>query len=142
MDIINFEKQHVKEAAALAFASYCDERQVVKELPQVYDVPDLNGFAENGLGVATFEDEKMIGFLCCCAPFENAFRATDVRGIFSPMELIECKPCADYAFAELPKAECSFVYPLYLALYRHYCKSPFFNLSAYYRCILSAGAQG
>ncbi len=43
-----------------------------------------------------------------------------------PMELIDCKPCAGYVFVELPKAEYYLVYPLYLALYRHYCKSPFF----------------
>ena len=132
----------------------------------------------------------MVGFLCCCGPFAHAFRATDVRGIFSPMganaavsknrskiyaamyqaagekwvrsgavshaiclyahdeelqwqfyrygfglrcldavrpmELIDCKPCADYALAELPKAEWHLVYPLYLALYRHYRRGPFF----------------
>lgn len=43
-----------------------------------------------------------------------------------PMELIDCKPCADFCFAELPKTECHFVYPLHLALNRHYCISPFF----------------
>ena len=69
----------------IALANYYDKRQYVKELPQMCDVPDLYGFAENGLGVAAFENEKMIGFLCCCEPFDNAFRATDVRGIFSPM---------------------------------------------------------
>ena len=190
LDILNFEKQHIKEATALALANYYDERQFVKELPQVCDIPDLNDFSENGLGVAAFEDEKMIGFLCCCEPFDNVFRATDVRGIFSPMganaavsknrskiyaamyqaagakwvqsgavshaiciyahdeelqrqfyrygfglrcldairpmELIDCKPCADYDFAELPKTECHFVYPLYLALHGHYRESPFF----------------
>lgn len=154
------------------------------------DLPDLNDFAGNGLGVAAFENEKMIGFLCCCEPFDNAFRATDARGIFSPMganaavsenrskiyaamyqaagakwvkagavshaiclyahdeelqrqffrygfglrcldavrpmELIDCEPCAGYDFAELSKAEFHSVYPLHLALYRHYCESPFF----------------
>ena len=49
------------------------------------DIPDLNSFAENGLGVVAFEDKKMIGFLGCCDPFDNAFRATDVRGVFSPI---------------------------------------------------------
>ena len=190
MDILTFEKQHIKEAMALALADYHDERQLVKELPQVSDIPDLNGLAENGLGVAAFENEKMIGFLCCSEPFDNAFRATDVRGIFSPMganaaisksrsniyaamyqaagekwvksgavshaiclyahdeelqrqfyrygfglrcldairpmELIDCKPCAGYDFTELPKAEYHSVYPLHVALYRHYCESPFF----------------
>ena len=70
----------------IALANYYDKRQYVKELPQMCDVPDLYGFAENGLGVAAFENEKMIGFLCCCEPFDNAFRATDVRGIFSPIQ--------------------------------------------------------
>lgn len=85
MNILSFEKTHVKEAVELALADYYVERQYVKELPQVSDIPDLYNFAGNGLGVAAFENEKMIGFLCCCEPFENAFRATDVRGVFSPM---------------------------------------------------------
>lgn len=42
------------------------------------------------------------------------------------MELIECDPCIGYDFVELPKAECHSVYPLHLALYNHYCESPFF----------------
>lgn len=190
MDILNFEKKHVKEATALALTNYYDERQFVKELPEAGDIPDLNGFAENGLGVAAFENEKMIGFLCCYEPFDNAFRATNVRGIFSPMganaaiaknrskiyaamyqaagakwvragavshaiclhahdeelqrqffrygfglrcldairpmELIECESCTGYDFVELSKSECHSVYPLHLALYRHYCESPFF----------------
>ncbi len=190
MDIVNFERQHIEEATALVLADYDKERQFAKDLPQVCGIPDLRGFAENGLGVVAFEENRMIGFLCSCEPFDNAFRATDVRGVFSPMganaavsenrakiyaamyqaagakwvkagavshafclyahdeelqrhffhygfglrcidairpmELIDCKPCADYDFAELPKAECHFFYPLYLALYRHYCESPFF----------------
>ena len=167
-----------------------EERKFVKELPEICEIPDLNAFAENGLGVVAFENGKMTGFLCGCDPFDNAFRATDVRGIFSPMganaavsqnrskiyaamyqaagekwvkakavshaiclpahdqelqwqffcygfglrcidairsmELIECEPCAGYDFAELPNAECYTVYSLHLALYRHYCESPFF----------------
>lgn len=190
MDIFDFEKRHVTEAMEIALANYYDERQYVKDLPQACDIPDLYSFAENGLGVAAFENEKMIGFLCCCEPFDNAFRATDVRGIFSPMganaavsknrskiytamyqaagekwvrngavsheiclyahdeelqhqffrygfglrcldairpmELIDCESCAGYDFTELSKGECHLVYPLYLALYRHYCESPFF----------------
>ena len=70
MDILNFGKQHIREATALALANYYDERQFIKELPQVYDVPDLKGFAENGLGVAAFEEGKMIGFLCCCSDIQ------------------------------------------------------------------------
>lgn len=190
MNILNFEKEHVEEAAALAFANYFAEQKVVKELPSVRDIPDLNEFAGNGLGVAAFENKRMVGFLCCCEPFDNAFRATDVKGIFSPMganaavsenrsrifaamyqaagekwvkagavshavclyahdeeiqrqffqygfglrcldairtmELIDCDLCAGYEFTELSKNEYYLVYPLHLALYRHYCASPFF----------------
>lgn len=190
MEILDFEKKHVKEATEIALANYYDEQQFVKALPQVCDIPDLNVFAENGLGVAAFEDGRMIGFLCCCDPFDNAFRATDVRGVFSPMganaaitenrvkiyaamyqkvaakwvkagavshaiclyaheeelhrqffyygfglrcldairpmELVDCEPCEDYEFFELSQEEICSVYPLYLALYRHYRESPFF----------------
>ena len=43
-----------------------------------------------------------------------------------PMELIDCEICAGYDFIELSKAEWHLVYPLHLALCRHYCESPFF----------------
>lgn len=190
MNLFNFERRHMEEAASLALASYCEERRFVKELPGECAIPDLTGFAENGLGVAAFEGKKMVGFLCVCEPFDHAFCATDVRGVFSPMganaavssnrskiyaamyqaagakwvqsgavshavclyaheeelqrqfyrygfglrcidavrpmERIDCKPCAGYAFAELPNTECHLVYPLYLALHDHYRESPFF----------------
>lgn len=190
MDIVNFETKHIREAMELALAAYYEERQHVMELPQIDDIPDLYDYAENGLGVAAFDNNKMTGFLCCCEPFDNAFRATDVRGVFSPMganaavsenrskiyaamyqaagekwiktgavshavclyahdeelqrqffqygfglrcidairpmELIDCEPCTGYDLAELSKEEFHMVYPLHLALYRHYCESPFF----------------
>lgn len=84
MDIVNFEKQHIKEAKEIALANYYDEKQFVKELPQVRDIPDLNEFAENGLGVAAFEHGKMTGFLCCYRPWDNAFDST-AKGTFSPI---------------------------------------------------------
>ncbi len=43
-----------------------------------------------------------------------------------PMELIDCESCENYDFVELSKAEFYLVYLLHLALYRHYCESPFF----------------
>lgn len=85
MEILNLEKKYIKEATELALTNYYNEQQFVKELPEVCGIPDLTSFAENGLGVAAFENGKMIGFMSCCEPFDNAFRATDVRGIFSPM---------------------------------------------------------
>ena len=50
MEILNFEEQHINKATELALADYYDERQFVIELSQIYDIPDLNDFAENGLG--------------------------------------------------------------------------------------------
>ena len=35
MDILNFERKYVEEATAIARVNYYDERQFVKELPQV-----------------------------------------------------------------------------------------------------------
>ena len=54
MNILNFEKRHVKEAMEIALANYNSERQYVKELSQMCDIPDLYSFAENGLGVVAF----------------------------------------------------------------------------------------
>lgn len=42
------------------------------------------------------------------------------------MELIECQPCVEYAYAELAQEEYTAVYPLDLMLNRHCCESPFF----------------
>lgn len=41
-------------------------------------------------------------------------------------ELIDCSPCEEYEFAELAQDEYMSVYPLYLMLNSHCCKSPFF----------------
>ena len=85
MIIQDFEPRHIEEAMDIALCAYNDERTFTQELPQISSIPILKQLSENGLGVAAFEGEKMIGFLCCVEPFENAFRSTDVRGVFSPM---------------------------------------------------------
>lgn len=84
MKIVNFEKTHIADARALALANYREERQSVGVLPDMNQVPDLTYFAENGLGVAAFEGEKMVGFLLCCSPWEHAFGSA-ARGTFSPI---------------------------------------------------------
>ena len=84
MNIVNFEKEHIEEAMAIALANYHEERQAVKVLPQLNAVPDLSEFAENGLGVAAFENGKMVGFLGCYRPWDGAFGST-ARGTFSPI---------------------------------------------------------
>lgn len=85
MHIIDFHEHHIDCAAALALACYAEERVHTAVLPQADFTPLLQELAGNGLGVAAFEQGRMVGFLLCCGPFDHAFRATDARGVFSPM---------------------------------------------------------
>ena len=84
MIIRDFEPKYTEESAEIALRAYNHERAFTQELPEISDIPILN-LSGNGFGVAAFEGEKMVGFLCSVEPFENAFRSTDVRGVFSPM---------------------------------------------------------
>ena len=83
MNIVTFEKQHIEEAKAIAFANYQEERSFVSTLPEIARMPGLDWFAENGLGVAALENGELVGFLCCVGPFDNAF-ASQAKGTFSP----------------------------------------------------------
>lgn len=93
MRIIDFTAEQIPQAAALAAANYEEERLRVAALPPYAQSlqasqplePLVGEFAENGLGVAAFEGERMVGFLGACAPFDNAFGTTGVRGVFSPI---------------------------------------------------------
>lgn len=84
MKIIDFEAKHVEEALVLTAQSYNEEREQVAALPVIDTMPDLTYFANNGLGVAAFENGKMIGFLSCYEPIDNAF-GTSSKGMFSPI---------------------------------------------------------
>lgn len=84
MNIVDFENKHIEEARDIALENYNEERQFVKELPETADIPDLSPFSENGLGVAAFENGKMVGFLCCYNPWDNAFGSA-AKGTFSPI---------------------------------------------------------
>ena len=85
MHIVDFTADHIEAAVQLAKQNYEDERSFIPALPHVDRLPDLNPYAENGLGVAAFEGDTMIGFLCSVPPFKNAFRSTYATGVFSPM---------------------------------------------------------
>ena len=85
MIIRDFERKHTEEAAEIALGVYNCERAFTQELPEISDIPILKYLAGNGFGVAAFEGGKMIGFLCSVDPFENAFRSTYAKGVFSPM---------------------------------------------------------
>jgi GNAT superfamily N-acetyltransferase len=85
MTIINFTSAHIEQARIIALQNYNAEREHIPALPPIEYVPDLTSFAENNLGVAAFDGDSMLGFLCSVSPFRNAFRSTDAIGVFSPM---------------------------------------------------------
>ena len=84
INISNFTKCHIEQAEKIALLNYNEERSFVSSLPPIDKIPDLERFAENNLGVAAFDGEKMLGYLCCHKPWDNAFKST-ARGTFSPM---------------------------------------------------------
>lgn len=85
MIITDFTQQHIAEAMTIAKTNYEEERQFVPTLPSEASIPNLARFADNALGVAAFEKDKMVGFLCCYPPINNAFGTTRVKGIWSPL---------------------------------------------------------
>lgn len=85
MKIIDFTPEHMEEAMVIAKANYEEERRYVPILPEVDVLPELTHFAENNLGVAAFDGDKMIGFLGAYRPVEDTFGTTGVRGTFSPI---------------------------------------------------------
>ena len=85
MQIKDFTAAHAGQAARIANQNYEAERGHVPALPPVGAVPDLTAFAENGLGVAAFDGDTMLGFLCCLGPWDNAWNIPGLRSVFSPM---------------------------------------------------------
>lgn len=85
MNIINFDQSHIEKAMEIARMNYDMERCHVPELPKYDVMPGLEHFAENQLGVAAFEGERMLGFLCAYRPREDAFGTTNVKGTFTPI---------------------------------------------------------
>jgi GNAT superfamily N-acetyltransferase len=83
--ITDFTTDHIETATFLVRQNYEQERSFVPALPPVDTLPDLKPYAENGLGVAAFEDDAMVGFLCSVPLFKNAFGSTVATGVFSPM---------------------------------------------------------
>jgi hypothetical protein len=94
LKIIDFTEDHVEQAIKIAKENYEVERKSVEILPEAIELPDFSPFVENGLGVAAFVDEKMIGYLCCYSPFEKAFGTTNAIGVWSPIHgngIIDCE---------------------------------------------------
>ncbi|HCA28282.1 MAG TPA: GNAT family N-acetyltransferase [Ruminococcaceae bacterium] len=85
MQIIDFTHDHITEAQNLALQNYKEERSFVPALPEIDTIPDLSEFADNHMGVAAFEGNKMIGYLCSISPFERPFQIPDILGAYSPL---------------------------------------------------------
>ena len=85
MKIVDFAFAHIDQAEQIAKLNYEEERTFVPALPPIGVIPDIRSYADNALGVAAFEDDTMLGYLCAVGPFKNAFRSTDATGVFSPL---------------------------------------------------------
>lgn len=81
---VPFGHCHINEASALAERNYCEERGAVGVLPDNCRIPDLTRFADEGCGVAAFDGNKMVGYLCALPPRDHFF-GTDASGVFSPV---------------------------------------------------------
>ena len=73
MRIETFSKEHIKEANRLVMENYAEERSFLSILPEHPFFPELEYFAENGLGAAALEGDKLVGFLGVWSPWEGAF---------------------------------------------------------------------
>ncbi len=62
--VTDFKKKDMLKAQALVRENYEEERNANPQLPKVKSMPGLEGFADNGLGVALYEEDEMLGFLC------------------------------------------------------------------------------
>jgi GNAT superfamily N-acetyltransferase len=83
-NILSFNKNHIEKAKEIALMNYNSERDIVMALPQIHTLPNIESFADNGLGVAMFDGGKMLGFLCCYELWDNAFDST-AKGTFTPI---------------------------------------------------------
>ena len=94
LKIIDFTENHIEQAINIAKENYETEKKFIQFLPEINEYPDFTPFVKNGLGVSAFIGEKMVGYLCCYDPFENAFDSTKAIGVWSPLHgngILECE---------------------------------------------------
>ena len=84
MQIIDFAMEYTAAAQLLAMENYQEEREHVRSLPEVKEFPRLQELADNGLGVAAMENDRLLGFWGCMGPWENEFGSL-AYGVFSPI---------------------------------------------------------
>ena len=85
MQIVDFTSAYIDKAVQIARQNYEAERGFALMLPPVEKWPDLNPFADNGLGVAAIDGGDVVGFLCGGGVWNNAWGIPGLRNVFSPM---------------------------------------------------------
>ena len=105
MQIVDFTAAHIEQAEKIAKRNYEAERGFVPALPPVDQWPDLTPLAENTLGVAALDGGDVVGFLCGCGVWDNAWDIPGLRNVFSPM----------HANGTIPKNRASIYARLYQA---------------------------
>ncbi|MBQ3253569.1 MAG: GNAT family N-acetyltransferase [Acholeplasmatales bacterium] len=78
------EEKDLDAAKKLAYENYIEECRFTNSLPKIEDTPNLSFFVRKGLGVAAYEDDKLVGFLASFPAWDNAF-GSNVRGTFIPL---------------------------------------------------------
>lgn len=89
MEIVTLKQEHLREATELAYQNYQEEKRASNILPEITELPDLTCFTENGFSVVALEGEKLVGFLGCYNPWDNAFDST-AKGTFTPIHAHGC----------------------------------------------------
>lgn len=84
MIITDFKREYTEAAARLARENYEEQRAFAPCLPSNPYIPDASDLMENGLGVAAFEGDTLLGYICCWSPWDNWFDAA-ARGTFVPL---------------------------------------------------------
>lgn len=64
MKITDFTARDIDKARELVMQNYQEEREANGDLHNIDNLPDLSEFTESGLGVAMYEGDEMLGFLC------------------------------------------------------------------------------
>ena len=78
-----FDGSHMKAASELLSLAYIEERKAVGCLPGDIEIPPLDEYVKNKLGISAFLDGELVGFLCCLSPWDNFFGTS--RGTFVPV---------------------------------------------------------
>ena len=87
---MDFTESHIEHALSIAKANYEKERKSVPILPEFVEFPNFSVFSKNGLGVSAFDDNRMVGYLCCYEPFKKALIIYPAHGnIFTIDKLVK-----------------------------------------------------